>query len=406
MPRRTPHPIDLGQLPELIARQGLAGMADAMKILLDEAMKLERAQVLGAEPYQRTDARRGHANGYKPRTLDTRVGRIVLDVPQARGIPFYPASLERGLRSERALKLAVAEMYVQGVSTRKVAAVMRQLCGLDVTSDQVSHAAKLLDKELAAWRERPLGPVRYLQVDAMYERVRHGGGGVGVVPAAVLVALGVTPDGRRRVLGVSVSRSEAQTHWRQFFDDLQRRGLSGVELVVSDDHAGIRGAREAHFPGVPWQRCQFHLVRNAMDHCPRRAMRKGVAADLRTVFDAADHAAAVARLGEVARAYHPTAPDLADWLEAVVPEALTVFALPAALTPDDDATPGAKCDHRVRMRTTNLLERLNREVRRRTRVASVFPNEESLLRLVSAVLMETDQDWQADEQIYLPMEKP
>jgi putative transposase len=403
MPRRTPHPIDLEQLLELIAHQGLAGMANAMKILLDEAMKLERAQVLGAGPYERTNARRGHANGYKPKTLDTRVGRIVLDIPQARGIPFYPASLERGLRSERALKLAVAEMYVQGVSTRKVAAVMQQLCGLDVTSDQVSHAARLLDRELAAWRERPLGPVKYLQVDALYERVRHGG--VGVVPAAVLVAVGITPDGRRCVLGVSVSRSEAQTHWRQFFDHLQRRGLSGVELIVSDDHAGLRGARQAHFPGVPWQRCQFHLIKNAMDHCPRRAMRKGVAADLRTIFDAADHAAATARLGEVARKYHPTAPDLADWLEAVVPEALTVFALPTAL-PADDATPKTKCDHRVRMRTTNLLERLNREIRRRTRVASVFPNEESLLRLISALLMETDQDWQADEQIYLPMEKP
>jgi transposase-like protein len=386
----------LGELLELIVHQGLPGMANAMKILLDEAMKIERAQVLGAGPYQRTDARRGHANGYKPKTLDTRVGRIVLDIPQARGVPFYPASLQRGLRSERALKLAVAEMYVQGVSTRKVAAVMQQLCGLDVTSDQVSHAAKLLDGELAAWRERPLGPVRYLQVDALYERVRHG---PGVVPAAVLVAVGITPDGRRRVLGVSVSRSEAQTHWRQFFDHLQRRGLTGVELIVSDDHAGIRGAREAHFPGVAWQRCQFHLIKNAMDHCPRRAMRKGVAADLRTIFDAADHAAAVTRLGEVARKYHPTAPDLADWLEAVVPEALTVFALPAA-------APKARADHRVRMRTTNLLERLNREIRRRTRVASLFPNDQSLLRLVSAVLMETDQEWQAEEQIYLPMETP
>jgi putative transposase len=396
MPRRKPHPIDLGELLELIVHQGLPGMANAMKILLDEAMKIERAQVLGAGPYQRTDARRGHANGYKPKTLDTRVGRIVLDIPQARGVPFYPASLQRGLRSERALKLAVAEMYVQGVSTRKVAAVMQQLCGLDVTSDQVSHAAKLLDGELEAWRERPLGPVRYLQVDALYERVRHG---PGVVPAAVLVAVGITPDGRRRVLGVSVSRSEAQTHWRQFFDHLQRRGLTGVELIVSDDHAGIRGAREAHFPGVAWQRCQFHLIKNAMDHCPRRAMRKGVAADLRTIFDAADHAAAVTRLGEVARKYHPTAPDLADWLEAVVPEALTVFALPAA-------APKARADHRVRMRTTNLLERLNREIRRRTRVASLFPNDQSLLRLVSAVLMETDQEWQAEEQIYLPMEKP
>ena len=201
------------------------------------------------------------------------------------------------------------------------------------------------------------------------------------------------------VLGVSAALSEAEVHWRAFFQSLVQRGLCGVEFIVSDHHAGLAAARQAVFAAVPWQRCQFHLIKNAMDHCPRRAMRKGVAADLRTIFDAADHAAAIARLGEIARKYYPIAPALADWLEAVVPEALTVFMLPAATTPN------ARGDHRVRMRTTNLLERLNREIRRRTRVASLFPNEESLLRLVSAVLMETDQDWQADEQIYLPMEQ-
>jgi len=289
-------------------------------------------------------------------------------------------------------------MYVQGVSTRKVAAITEQLCGVELDSMQVSRAAAHLDEQLAHWRTRRLGTTRYLYLDARYEKVRIDGQ---VRDAAVLLAMGVGDDGKRALLGVSVAVSEQEVHWRQFLQSLVERGLSGVELVISDAHTGLQAARKAVLGGVPWQRCQFHLIRNAMDHCPRRAMRKGVAADLRTVFDAADHAAATARLGEIARKYYPIAPALADWLKAVVPEALTVFTLPAATT-----TPNAKADHRVRMRTTNLLERLNREIRRRTRVASLFPNEESLLRLVTAVLMETDQDWQADEQIYLPMEKP
>ncbi|MGE3315720.1 MAG: transposase, partial [Planctomycetaceae bacterium] len=189
-------------LVELLADQGFDGMAQAITLLFNEAMKLERTEALGAAPYQRSEQRRGYANGYKPKTLRTRVGEITVDVPQTRGFDFYPSTLERGERSERALKLAVAEMYVQGVSTRKVAAITEELCGFEVSSSQVSRAAQLLDDELAQWRSRPLGEIPFLVLDARYEKIRHGGS---VVDCAVLVAVGITPDGKRSILGVSVS---------------------------------------------------------------------------------------------------------------------------------------------------------------------------------------------------------
>jgi transposase-like protein len=371
---------------ELLAEHGFDGMAQAMEILFNEAMKLERAAALQAQPYERTAERRGYANGFKPKTVNTRLGPLELQVPQTRNIPFYPSSLERGERSERALKLAVAEMYVQGVSTRKVAAITQQLCGLDVSSMQVSRAAELLDQELEAWRQRPLGETPYLILDARYEKVRHGGS---VVPCAVLVAIGILPDGKRSVLGVSVSLSEAEVHWRDFLASLQGRGLHGVRHITSDDHSGLKEARQARFPGVAWQRCQFHLQQNAMHHVPKVAMRPEVAADLRLVFDAADAAEARRQLDLAVKKYEVSAPKLADWMEANVPEGLTVFQLPSA--------------HRKKLRTTNGLERLNKEIKRRTRVATLFPNEASALRLVSAVLMEITEDWETGKT-YLNLE--
>lgn len=361
-------------------------MAQAIEILLNEAMKLQRSQALGALPYERTSERRGHANGFKPKTVHSRLGTLELEVPQTRGVEFYPTVLERGERSERALKLAVAEMYVQGVSTRKVTAITEELCGHQVNSAQVSRAAALLDEELAAWRNRPLGEIPYLILDARYEKIRHGGS---VVSCAVLVAIGVTPQGGRSILGVSVSLSEAEVHWRDFLASLQDRGLHGVRYIVSDDHAGLKQARQARFPGVPWQRCQFHLAQNAMQYVPKLAMRMEVARDLRRVLDAGDRAEADRQLGGLVKKYADDAPKLAQWLEANAPEALTVLGLPAA--------------HRRKLRTTNMLERVNKEIKRRTRVATLFPNEQSALRLVTAVLMEISEDWETN-RTYLAME--
>lgn len=381
-----PEPSVIETVVDLLTENGLSQMAEVVRILLNEAMRIERSQVLEAEPYQRSEKRRGYANGYKPKTVATRLGDIDFQVPQARGVEFYPSALEKGLRSERALKVAVAEMYVQGVSTRKVTAVMEQLCGLEVSSTQVSRAAKLLDQELTAWRNRPIGETPYLLLDARYEKVRHGGS---VVSCAVLIAAAVGEDGRRSVLGVSVSLSEAEVHWRDFLASVQERGLHGVKLIVSDDHAGLKAAREARFAGVPWQRCQFHLQQNAGKFVPRVSMRGEVAADLRAIFDAPDLAEAKRRLELAVKKYEKTAPKLSAWLQESVPESLTVFALPAA--------------HRRKLRTSNLLERLNKEIKRRTRVATLFPNESALLRLVSAVLMEISEEWET-EKIYLRME--
>ena len=371
---------------QLLCESGLSQMAEAVRIMLNEAMRIERSRAIEAEPYQRTDRRRGYANGFKPKTLDTRLGKITFQVPQARDMEFYPSALEKGVRSERALKLAIAEMYVQGVSTRKVTEVMRQLCGLDVSSTQVSRATQLMDEELNAWRQRPLGEIPYLVLDARYEKVRHGGS---VVSCAVLIAVGITPEGHRTLLGVSVSLSEAEVHWREFLGSLQDRGLHGVKLIVSDDHPGLKAARQARFAGVPWQRCQFHLQQNAGHYLPRLVMRTDLAADLRGIFDAPDRVEADRRLELIVRKYGKTAPKLSAWLSANVPDGLTVFILPAA--------------HRRRLRTSNLLERLNKEIKRRTRVATLFPNEASLLRLVSAVLMEISEEWET-EKIYLRME--
>jgi putative transposase len=376
----------IDEVVHLLAEHGFDGMSQAIQTLFNEAMKLERAVVLGADPYQRCEARRGYANGFKPKTVASRLGKLELQVPQTRGVEFYPSVLERGERSERALKLALAEMYVQGVSTRKVAAITRELCGHEVSSMQVSRAAESLDAELETWRQRPLGPTPYVILDARYEKVRHGGS---VIDCAVLIAIGITPDGKRSILGVSVSLSEAEVHWRTFLKSLIDRGLHGVRLIASDDHAGLGQARKACFPSVPWQRCQFHLMQNAMHYVPKLAMREEVGRELRAVWDAPDRPEAERQLNLLVNKYQATAPDLAVWLEANVPEGLTVFALPP--------------EHRRRLRTSNLLERLNEEIKRRTRVATLFPNAASLLRLVSAILQETSEEWET-AKVYLSLE--
>jgi len=375
------HPNVVREVVQALAEHGFDGMAQVMELLVNECMKIERQQALGVGPYQRGEARRGQANGFKPKRLKTRVGPLRLAVPQVRGAKFYPHVLERGSRSEKALRLALAEMYVQGVSTSKVTRITEELCGCEISSSDVSRATALLDEEFQKWRTRPLGQFKYLVLDARYEKIRHGGS---IVDCAVLTAIGVDQAGRRSVLGVSVSLSEAEVHWREFFQSLVARGLGGVELIVSDAHAGLKEARRACFNGVPWQRCQFHLMRNALAHVPREEMKRAVIDDLRSVLDSADEHSAGEQLRRVVGKYQKSAPKLAAWMEENVPESLTVLRLPPA--------------HRRRLRTTNMLERLNRELKRRTRVATLFPNEASLLRLVTAVLIEVSEEWETGKR--------
>jgi putative transposase len=382
----------LNQIVNHISEQGTDGLGEAMRLLLNHAMEIERAKALGAEPYERTTARAGYANGFKPKTLQTRLGEMTVAVPQVRGeIGFYPSALERGRRSERALTLAIAQMYVQGVSTRKVTAILEQLAGtLEISSTQVSRAAAQLDTQLEAWRNRRLDTIAYpyLIIDARYEKVRRDGV---VLDAAVLVAIGIDGDGRRAILGVSTALSEAEVHWREFLTSLQDRGLNGVLFIVSDDHQGLRAALRARFAGVPWQRCQFHLQQNAVAYVPKVALRGLVAAELREVLHAPTRAQADALLRTLVTKHRSSAPELADWLETNVPESLTVLSLPP--------------EHRPRLRTSNAAERLNQEIKRRTRVARVFPNPDSLLRLVTAVLSEISDDWESSKN-YLNMNPP
>ena len=276
-----------------LAEQGLEYLPELVRILIDNAMVAERQDYLQAEPYQRTPNRRGQANGFKPKTVLTRIGAIPFSVPQVRDGSFYPQALEKGVRSERALVLSLAEMYVQGVSTRKVAEITERLIGKAVSSSQVSRATAELDTILESWRNQPIGETVYLILDARYEKVRREGQ---VRDAAVLLATGVNREGKRRVLGVSVSLREHEIHWREFLKSLVARGLSGVRLIVSDDHQGLRAARQGVFGGIPWQRCQFHLQQNAMAYAPRQAMRAEIARDIRTVLQAADRGMAEANL--------------------------------------------------------------------------------------------------------------
>ena len=357
------------EILEELMEEGAEAFRSVLEKLLNLAMELERGEFLGAAPYERTTRRQDHANGFKDKTVATRVERLKLKIPQVRHLSFYPKSLERGCRSEKALKLAISEMYVKGVSTRKVRQITEQLCGTAISATQVSRIAKLLDEELRQFRERELGEYR-------------------VVYLAILKAIGVNRWGKREVLGVSVALSEAEVHWREFLQGLQRRGLKGVELVVSDDHVGLRAARRAVFPSIPWQRCQFHLAHNAQAHVHNRAQAQEMGQAIRDIFNCPSLADAEAMVSRVAQRFATENPHWVKWLEENIAEGFTVYRF-------------ARRTHR-KIRTVNTLERVNREIRRRTRVVGIFPNEASVLRLTAAVLAEIHEEWLTGRQYLNP----
>lgn len=378
-------------LLEQLIEHGPNDIATIFVRAFELAMQIERERFLGADLYERTAGRQGYANGYKPKRIDTPAGSVEVKVPKTSrhgDEPFYPQSLERGRRSVRAVMLAVAEMYIKGVSSRGAEAVMREFGIESLSSSQVSRAAKLLDEELKAWRNRTLGETRYLILDARYEKMRHNGV---VRDVAVLSAIGIGPDERRRILGVSVELSEAEVHWRSFLESLQARGMRGVQYIVSDDHPGLRAARRSTLGGATWQRCQFHLACNAIHHAPNATIRKRIGGELRNIWNASTLAKAEEALAELVSSYLESAPKLAEWLQENVVEGIAVFSLPE--------------HHRRRMRTSNPMERaVQQELKRRTSKVRVFPNEDSLLRLVSAVLVEIDDKWAADNKAYIKWE--
>ena len=365
---------------EQLISEGPDAMRPVLTALLNEAMKIEREQFLGASHYEHSKDRLGFANGYQNKRIDTQAGTLNLRIPKtAKHVDeaFYPQSLERGLRSQRAMMLTVAEMYVTGVSTRRVEKVMQSMGIENISSTQVSRANQKMDEALKAWRGRPLDKVSYLILDARYEKVREGHQ---VIDMAVLSAVGVMPCGRRSVLGTAVALNEAEVNWRAFLKDLIDRGLHGLEFIVSDDHSGLKAARKAVFPGIPWQRCQFHLAQNAIHHAPSHKIKQRIGGELRNVWNAPNIATAQANLKALVTHYHEQHPHLSEWLENNVPEGLNAFALPER--------------HQKKMRTSNSIERtVQQELKRRTRLVRVFPNREALLRLVSAILIEIDDEW-------------
>jgi putative transposase len=354
--------------------------------VIQEFLEAEMTAHLHADPYERSAARTGYRNGYKPRQLNTRVGTLTLQVPQDREGTFSTQLFARYQCSEKALVLALMEMYVEGVSTRKVRDITEVLCGTSFSKSLVSELAGQLDAELTAWRNRSLTETTYpyLSVDARYEHVRQDGR---IVSQGVLIVTGVRGDGHREILAVAVADTESEATYQQLFRDLMARGLRGVRLVTSDAHTGLKAAIDRHFQGASWQRCQVHFARDLMGMVG--AGRRGeLAGDLREIFAATTREQAMTMAEAVAARWESTHPAVARLLEEAVEDCLACLAFPLA--------------HRPRIRTTNGMERLNEEIKRRTRVVRIFPNPEACLRLVTALCVEQSEEWVSGRR-YLEM---
>lgn len=363
-------------------------LKEIVERVLQELLEVEMTEHVGAAPYERTTERKGHRNGHKPRTLRTRVGTLNLLVPQDREGTFSTRLFSRYQRNEKALVLALMEMYVEGVSTRKVKDVTEELCGTSFSKSLVSSLAGRLDAELEAWRSRPLEAegYPYMFVDARYEKVRVDGQ---VVSQGVLLVSGVRDDGFREILAVEIADTESEATYQELFRSLKGRGLSGVKLVVSDDHGGLKAAIARNFQGASYQRCQVHYARNLLGMVGQ-ARRKELSEGLRGVFAAPSREVALRLASELAEQWRASHPRVAEHLEERIEECLTCLAFPES--------------HRRRIRTTNGLERLNQEIKRRTRVVRIFPNREACLRLVSALAVEQSEEWLTGRR-YLDMEE-
>ena len=374
---------------KLSAVKAVAGDRDLMKALMKEALQEvlegEMTQFLGAAPSERSESRSGYRAGYYGRSLVTRIGKLELRVPRDRGGEFSTALFERYARSERALVSALAEMYVQGVSTRKVKAITEELCGHSFSASAISSINKGLDEALGRFAKRRLDEsYPYLILDARYERVRDAGV---IAHRAVLIAIGINGEGQRQVLAVELANRESQSSWKEFLSGLKERGLSGVEFVVSDDHAGLKRAIREVLTEAPWQRCYVHFLRNALDYLPRKA-DDDCLQELRWLYDRRDIGEANRDLAAWVVKWQGKYAKLVDWVESNIAETLTFYRLPRA--------------HHKHLKSTNMLERLNEEIKRRTRVVRIFPNAQSCLRLIRALCVETHEGWLEDNR-YLNM---
>jgi transposase-like protein len=352
------------------------GLREIVRAVMQEMLEAEMTDALQAEKSERTSARLGYRSGYYSRTLVTRVGKLELRVPQDRDGRFSTELFERYQRSEQALVATLAEMYVQGVSTRKVKAITEELCGHSFSASAISAINKRLDESLAQFASRRLEePFPYLILDARYEKVREGGI---VSSQAVLIAVGIDWDGRRQILGVEMANRESQSAWRTFLQGLRERGLSGVELVVADDHAGLRAAIREVLSEAAYQRCYVHFLRNALDHLPRKA-DDDCLQELRWLYDRRSVEEARRDLSAWIAKWEGRYPRLVAWAEETIEETFTFYRLPR--------------QHHKHLKSTNMLERLNEEIRRRTYVVRIFPNAASCCRLVRALAVETHENW-------------
>lgn len=371
---------------DLMTEEGGDTIRLLLERMLNRMLEAEQAEQLQALPYERTEGRQGLRNGYRTRQMVTRLGQITLRVPRTRAGEFSTSMFRRFQRSERALQLGLVEMYVQGVSTRKVTEVTEKLFGTQVSATTISNLSKDLDEEIAAWRNRPLEEAYpYLVVDAQYHKVREGGR---VVNRGVLTAVGVSETGHRRLLDFDVANGESEQSWTELFRRLRQRGLRGVILVVSDDHSGLRAAITRCFVGARWQRCQFHFMRNVLSPIRKRDQAK-VADLLRWVYEARNEEDARERLAEAVERMRERWPETAEKLELEGEQSVAVYDLPRS--------------HHRRLRTTNGLERFHEELRRRSRVVRIYPNRAALARLMGALIIEQDERWLTDRR-YLNME--
>ena len=371
-------------LPELLS--GPDGLAKLVETVLNQVLEAQVAETLGADRHERSEERQGYRNGYRPRTLFTRVGPVTLQVPQTRDGSFSTDIFKRYQRSEQAFVLALMEMVVQGVSTRKVSAITEELCGASFSKSTVSALCAGLEPRVRAFNERRLdGEFPFVLVDALFIKCREADR---VVSRAALVVSGIRSDGYREILGVRIGDTESFATWDETFRWLKGRGLKGVMFVISDQHGGLTEAAAKHFQGTTWQRCQVHLMRNILGHSSPR-IRPEVAQAAKRIFQAADRNEAERHLNEFVERYQKTAPRAVACLEEGFEDAMAVMALPEK--------------YRKRLRSTNMQERLNEEIRRRERVIRIFPNDESALRLIGSLLAEQNEIWQ--ERRYLDMDE-
>lgn len=359
-------------------------LAEIYTMLLNQVLIMQQDAHLERKPYERSSGKNGLRNGFKPRTISSQVGKLNLAIPQVRDSeqpfkPFIPG-FEQGCRIDCSFNLAIAEMYLKGVSTRKVKDILEKLCGCQVSATYVSQCTAKLDKMVEAWRNRPLAAVSHLFLDATYFKVRRDHQ---VVSCALLVAIGVDEaTGQRSILGASCELSEASEHWGNFFSSLLARGMGRPLTVTSDSHQGLKSALDKHLTGVPWQRCQFHFQRNAMSYVARQSYKTTAASRINSVFNAEDAQAARLRAIEVTKLFRNDGQNkLADWFEENIEQCLTV----------SDAEPHT----RKRLRTSNMMENTNKQLKRRSKVISIFPSEKSLLRLACSLLIEISEQWES-----------